>query len=443
MATPRPQPGDTAATLQSIDALCDAVDSLIVTQLSIPGLQNAVDALQSAFGAVQSAVASYQGVKSNVDVLNQEIDYLSGLIANEDKNRSAADNVLQGQINTRADKDETTKALGDLRASLQTLSDLMAARRFELLSASLRPGDAPLRYTSVSFPALLIGDPTSLVGLAPQAVAGGDSGRVVRTVGQGIIGQRDLIAIEPGRVYAARYAVQRRANPSDPANDAVVLGITWLGAGLRVLPAPNGRQVVEEIDNLLTSAGRQERVVLFSRSPVPDAQFRAPPMARYARAYVQMYGPDGVTDVEILGITDVTEATVLAPETADTVQRVAELESQDAGRRLGVLEANANAPNSITLATRSDAATAAIPATVTTVALRGRVQPGDGGDGLYVRIAGSAAPGSDSFVNQGTTFVRVFMSPDVLGALLLSLPQSDPGVPGKAFLNGSLLAVSL
>ncbi|MDH2311422.1 hypothetical protein [Methylobacterium brachiatum] len=436
MATPRPQPGDTAATLQSINALCDAVDALF-------GSSEAIRAIQSALGVIQAAISPLSGLESNVDTINKQITYLAQLISNEDGYRSSGDRILQEQIDQRAGKDETIKALGDLRASLQTLSDLMAARRFELLSASLRPGDAPLRYTSVSFPALLIGDPTSLVGLAPQAVAGGDSGRVVRTVGQAVIGQRDLVAIEPGRAYAARYAVQRRANPSDPANDAVVLGITWLGAGLRVLPVPNGRQVVEEIDNLLTSAGRQERVVLFSRSPVPDAQFRAPPMVRYARAYVQMYGPDGVTDVEILGITDVTEATVLAPETADTVQRVAELESQDAGRRLGVLEANANAPNSITLATKSDAATATIPATVTTVALRGRVQPGDGGDGLYVRISGSAAPSSDCFVNQGTTFVRVFMSSDVLGALLLSLPQSDPGVPGKAFLNGSLLAVSL
>lgn len=410
-----------------------------------------VDAGDAARGKINAAIAEASKVSSKQDGFD-----LPGLLATVSTLTARIRSIGQEADQTQADlaaavtaaaglaaqvgTDEATAAA--LALTVQGLASLLARTRIDLLSPWTRPGDASAAFTLVSTRASLAGDGRSPGDMPVGTVASGDSGLAARVTGATILSQRQATPIEPGRIYQARFVVQRRANPSDPANDAVVLGLAWLDAGFNVVPASNDVTLIETMPSLVAGYGRQERVALFSRSPSPDAAFLAPARARYARAFVQTYGADGVTDIEVAGIEDVSLATILAPATADTIARVSALESVHPGARLTALEAAANTPNSMTFPSKSDAASGTIPATVTTVALRGATQAGDGGDALYVRITGSAPAGSDSFINGGASFVRVFPSAAALGAVLRSLPTSLPATPNVAWLDGNVLVVS-
>lgn len=384
-------------------------------------INNAFDAIDANATAILSEAQARGQAET---LLSNRVDAATAQIQAEEQSRLDAD---AGLSQSKADRNELAAVF---------------ARRYDLLGSDARPGDTPAAFTIVSSRAALSGNGRNFAEIPSSALVTSDSGRTVRITGPGILAQRNPTPVESSRLYRLRYVVQRRANPSDPSNDSVVLGVLWLDAGLNVLPPSDDVTIVEDMQDLIAGFGSQERHSIFSRAPSVDRQFAAPSRARYARAYVQSYGLDGVTDIDVLGIDDITRGVLLAPETADTVQQVAALTSVNAGQRLAALEASANAPNSVTFATKSDAASGTIASTVTTVALRGLAQAGDGGDGIYVKIAGSAPSGADAFINSGTTFVRVFTSAQVLGALLLSLPTDLPAASGVAWLNGGVLAVS-
>lgn len=367
----------------------------------------------------------------------------------------------------RADlADASTAALQDLMRALQSALDDEAfdrlalaqrmttteARRTEYTRAAGRPGQDPNRYAALGSVAGLGAVDATLPEVVPSTIVTGDAGAVVRMVGSGILAGRGAVPIEPGRIYRARAVLQRRANPSDPANDAVRFVLAWLDQSHTLLPSGDATTVLQQWDHLVVGDGRQEFVSLFSRSPGASVQVQAPIRARYARVAAICYGPDGGTDIEVLSIEDVTTATVLDPVSADIAARIGAQESIGTGPRLSAIESRLQTPNSLTFATKSDAGSATIPETVTTVDLRGAVSAGDGAGGLYRRNSGSPPPGADTFTSGGVTWVRVTPAAAVFNGMMdalfagwfASLPvyTGDGPVPvavGQPFNNGGTL----
>ena len=339
----------------------------------------------------------------------------------------------------------------DALASLvDALSAQVIAQRFDFTRDLTRPGEARAAFALTASLADLAGPRDFVPVLPARVIVPSDVGLVAQISGAGIVGMRRAIAIEPGRLYRARFVVQRRANPSDPSGDAVRAVVLWLDQTFAQLSGSGSSVVIKDWDRLTTGLGRQEVQTLYSRSPSPDRLVVAPDHARYAVAAIQIFGLDGVTSVEVLDIEDVSLATVLEPVSSDTVARVAAIESSDLPDRVSAIEIAQQAPNSLTFATRTDAASAQIPASVTTVETRGRVTAGDGGGGLYARVAGALPPGADGFVSGGGSWKRVVMAQEAFNALLTagfvgwmdSLPKAQPDQPGLPYNNGGLPAVS-
>jgi len=165
---------------------------------------------------------------------------------------------------------------------------------------------------------------------------------------------------------------------------------------------------------------------------------------------VAMYGPDALTDVEVLSVEDVTGAFVLAPPIANFEARLAALESADLMARLQVLESEAGTPSKLTFGSKGDAAYAVIPAGVQVVELLGRKFAGDGGGGRYVRTSAQLAADADSFVCDGAVFVREVVASDVVAGMLesgyetwmASLPTEPPPGSGKRWNNNGIPAVT-
>lgn len=333
-----------------------------------------------------------------------------------------------------------SKALADAVARIRTDSDALAAavgaQRLDFVAPVGRPGDAPTRYTFVTAASALGGSRGALPLVPASMLTSGDGGAIIRVDGSGIVASRAALAVEPGRLYRTRYVVQRRANPADPSGDAVVCGIVYLDQSLRVL---GDVVAVRAFPALVTANGRQESEALISRSVGLGAAFQAPASARFMVPVVAVYGPDALTDVEVLSVEDVSGAFVLAPPIADFEARLAALEGADLAARVQLLESEAGTPSKMTFGSKGDASYAAIPDSVQVVELLGRRFAGDGGGGRYVRTVAQVAAGADSFVSHGAVFLRETVAADVVAGMLESgfetwiagLPTDPPPQSGK------------
>lgn len=484
MALPRPAPGNTAATLNSINALCDALDA--ATDLLATLRQGLVDVqagkattddvarvqanLQQASKDIYAAIAAesdrrtigtndlYAAIAAEDDRRKATESGLYAAIAVEQKVRYDADTIVSDNF-TAADAQEreareaavtdlTSKIVDGLAAAeagTQRLTSVVDARRYEFLQESDRPGDAPGRFTfATTIKDLDKSDPT-LVGLTPSLVMSGSSGSICRIAGSGIVAERARVAVELGRLYRARIVVQRRVNASDPSNDAVRAAIVWLDQAGNVLPAGLSYTVLREWPALNVGNGRVEVVVNFARLPGENVDIVAPPQARYRRIIAWTFGSDAATDIEVLGATDVSDGYLMDPVSADLAARVSALDDQELDPRLSAVEQRLDAPNSLTFASRGDAQAATVPATVTTLSLRGGAQTGDGHDGLFGRVADLPA-GGDGFVSHdGARWLRIVPAPDLMTALLKpwvdSLP-TEPPANGGPWRNGDGLSWS-
>ena len=500
MAVPRPVTGNTAATLASIQALCDAADAAAA---QLAGLEQALASDQAAIGAetrarqeanaqearargdadAAEAKARQAGLaaeaEARADALERErqqraravsdaVEDLRGRIVNlgddlrealraESRARTSADGAEQAARadGIRMQAAALAEAVRTLEAQLATkaaVADLtgvattLASQRLDFVPAPGRPGDAPLRYTRVPEAAALRGARAALPILPAALIAAGENGPVVRQAGSGILAARQAFALEPGRLYRARYVVQRRTNPSDPTGDAVVCGVVYLDQSLRVLGdlAP-----LRSYPALVTAHGRQECEALIARSPGLGAAFQAPASARFAVPAVAAFGPDAVTDIEVLGFDDVTGAFVLAPPPDGLEARLAILVAGLAAR-VEVLEREAGTPGKLTFGSRGDAAHARIPDGVQVVELLGRAYAGDGGAGLYARVPADPPAGADSFTAHGAVFQRVRVLPDVAAALIevgfepfvAGLPTEPPDGAGRRWNDRGVPAVT-
>ena len=335
--------------------------------------------------------------------------------------------------------------VADSAARLDAVMADVTAWRFELLPSPHRPGETPVRFALISNAGDLVASPLPLI--SPTALAKSENGAVVRLRGSAFITARRPVALEINRLYRARFVVQRRANPSDPSNDAVACGLVYVDQSGRIL---GDVVALKTFPALITANGRQEVEALISRTAVLGAAFTPPPAARAAFPVVASYGLDGITDVEVLALEDVTSAFVLAPPVAAFEARLAKLEADNIAARLQALESEAGTPSKVTFASKGDAAAASIPESVQVVELLGRGTVGDGGSGLYARPAGAPPPGADTFTSGGAVFQRVVAAADVAAALLnagfaawmASLTTAAPTAPGQPYNNGGIPAVS-
>lgn len=455
MALPRPITGNTAQTLNVITALCDAVDNLLSAESS----QDAtVAALQGSLAAeVQGRVAA---IAALTNAFNQRADtesearvYVDTI---EKQDRTSADTALSSRLDSAVQQLQAAvqgqgTTLGAAIATVRSLAEetaaVLAQQRLEFALTTGRPGDAPLRYTFVLSSSSLGGGRDSLPFVPDALLANGDRGRVLRVLGPGIVAARVPSPIEVGRLYRTRYVLQRRVNPADPTGDASICGLVYLDQSLRVL----GDIVpVRTYPALITANGRQECEALISASPglgAPvSAPFHPPAAARFMLPVVALYGPDGMTDVEVLAIDDVTGAFVLDPPSTDAVARISALEAASLPERVEALESEAGTPSKITFASKGDASYATIPATVQVVELLGRTYAGDGGGGLYQRTAVEPEGVADFFKSHGAVFERVAVAQDVATAVVDSaldgLPTTPPPLSGQRWNNGGLISVT-
>lgn len=279
-----------------------------------------------------------------------------------------------------------------------------------------RPGDATINFANDLYPS---------TPLDAALLASGPEGAVARIAQSARrIASRWLFAVEPGRTYAAIFAVRRVANTSDPDNDAVRMALAWYGA--TKARSTQADTVVSDNLGLLVSSGR--RVVA---TTVTDAdgggQIKAPAGARYVCPYVQTYGVVATTDVEIIGWRDITDAAAYSPDLTALSGRVGALESLALGARVTTLESAASGPNVMTFETIADFQAASIPASVNVVNALSGAAFGDGGGLLFKRDAAGAYMSHD-----GAKWSPFYS----LRAMLNQLPTSTDGAAPAAVPSG-------
>lgn len=307
--------------------------------------------------------------------------------------------ALSGALAEKAD----STALALIMAEQATI------RARQVVAVPSRPGDGREAFTASK-----VGGPAEALPIWGGPLAFGDNGFVYRVTGAGVLAQRGYFAIEPGRRYRARFVVQRRTNAVDPSNDTVRCAVLWFDQAWTAA----GASPILDLNELTVANGRQEIVRVLSRAAGPGVDLVAPANARYGRLYVETFGGPQVTDVEVIKVDDVTDASVLDPVSAGALARLGAIESKNYDPRLAAVEAATQNPNSLTFATRNAAATATVPANVTTILTRGFLVPGIGGD-EFRRVASQPEHTAFFRTADGSYFEKVSNenTPEQFGAI--------------------------
>jgi len=246
-----------------------------------------------------------------------------------------------GEIASKAVRFDTGQSLtvpqqAQARANIGAgAGDLSGVQAF---SVPFRPGDTPDLFVSV----LTGGEPDSLTPLS--AVITASDGDVIRVTGSGIVATRSLFELEDTYSYRVRYVVRRRTNSSDPANDTVRLAVAWYDNTKARLNSPNDTTVLNDLNELVVTSGRTESYKDISRSAL-NLVTTAPTGAVYARPFVQTFGTDPVTDIEVIkviSLSDLPEFQVALNSLPMLEQEITDLQSQ-----INVLNARLNADDSL------------------------------------------------------------------------------------------------
>jgi hypothetical protein len=441
----------------AIGALGTLLEQFAVVQQQ---LGNEISARQQSFSTVQSEIAdTNQGLYNERSQREQADSIVTGYvhgaeveIAQEAQSRAQADSQLHALVDAANSAIDTLRQNSATAAALQAvdnaraaLQQLMETRRTECLLPR-RPGDYPQAFTLVPNGYVIGGMASALPPVPTTAVHSMEEGAEAWVVGSGTLAQRVAQPVEPGRLYRARWAVRRRSDSSDPSNDTVRLQLYWLDRFGQPLEAENGFTVVRDYPGLTDAVGIAEHQCTFARSPGPIADYVAPPRARAVLAVVTCFGLDAVTGVQVLSITDATDAFLLDPPSADLEDRVTAIESDELPTRVSALESELNGNYALTFATMGDAAASSPAQTVQTIMLNGGQSGGDGRHGLYARVA-TLSPGADGFTTQdGSHWGRVIAAPDIISAAMsawfYSLPTEVPDASGKPWRDNALLAWS-
>ncbi len=120
------------------------------------------------------------------------------------------------------------------------------------------------------------------------------------------------------------------------------------------------------------------------------------------------FGGIHITDIEVIDLVDVTDATVYAPNLGAFDSRLGAIESQRLDPRVTDVETSIGAPNTKTYPSRVAAQSETVPATATTLRTLGYLISGDGGDDFYSRTGSGAG---DFQTNNGSVGWRRVVGP--------------------------------
>lgn len=235
-------------------------------------------------------------------------------LASSDAGPTQRDKVNAGLAAT----DANTAAVAAEVAARGAAVTSLAVGQASTPSLIYRPGDRPDAVT-----ANLATGALGIPGNGTIVVDPG--GAVLRIAGAAIVGACGLRAIEDNRVYKARAVARRFTDTTDPAGEAVTLGLAWYAADKTPLSPPSTTAVA----HLLTvDENRRQLEILIGRNPLaPEIEILIPPVAAvYFRPFVQTFGATTVTDIEVIEHTDVTDADVVSIDLDNLSGRVSSLE---------------------------------------------------------------------------------------------------------------------
>ncbi|MCS0501630.1 glycoside hydrolase family 55 protein [Ancylobacter mangrovi] len=315
-------------------------------------------------------------------VVRQKINAAITVANVEPAARAAADALIYEQVgqNFNVISKNVSTAYNNIAA--ETLARTRADEALLRAAVSLapRPGAAPSHYTN-SFAG---GLPEALPVLPDSLVATGDRGAVVRIVGAGIVASRDYVAVEPGRTFRVRAAVQRRVDTPDPAGDAVRVGIAWYDRNLDPLTT-TATSTLNDYTALTVGSGRVSLFRVLAGAAGAGVDVVAPAGALFFRIYVETWGTTAATDIEVLACEDITDVEGWSPDVSALEGDVAALQSLDIGNRLTTIEAALGTPDSLTFPTLGDFAAADIGASPDAVRVLGADAPHDGQGSYWQR----------------------------------------------------------
>lgn len=152
-------------------------------------------------------------------------------------------------------------------------------------------------------PSKRVGDAPTAYNLSGGAFTDTTDGAVYQIDGVGRVEPDLFISIEPERLYKFRVAYRRAQDPSDPANDAVRAGVIWYNGFKNVIAT----EVIVDDFTLKISSGRREFEEAVGLPGTNDVSTFAPESARYAKAFIETFGVDAKTNIEICRIEQVRE----------------------------------------------------------------------------------------------------------------------------------------
>lgn len=240
------------------------------------------------------------------------------------------DTDARDKTNTAFEKIDAVDSALSAEVQARGDGDVVRALYSEVGPMRQRPGE-PGRF----FTATLDGAPSVVVPIADGMKVLTADGLVARLPGGGRIGPISVFRVEPGHQYRARFVFRRAEDSEDPANDAVRLGLHWLKNDKGGL----GETVLADLLDLRVENGRLEFSFNFATIAAGNINAVAPAGAVYVRPFIRTFS-FGVTDVEVIEVTDLTLAADYSPDLMLYRNEIAGLRQQldDALARIETLE---------------------------------------------------------------------------------------------------------
>lgn len=396
--------------------------------------------------------------KASAAALQTEVTDRQSSDAAESAARVAGD-IAEANARQQAIADEAAARIAavanETAARVEAVASLDAikATRAETLDRQLAPGEAPMLWTGNL-------DASTAPALDGGLVANDSGGPVIRASAPLTVAPRGYRLLEPGRTYRARFAVRRRQNSPDPADDAVRFGLRWYSSGKA--PIVGGTFVLSDITDLTTADGRRIASVVFSDVLAPFVETVWPQAARFVRPFVQIFGVQAVTDVEVIDLVDVTDYSIWAPDVASFNARLLAQETLNLGARIAALESQVGVTAVRTFSFRAELEMAMGLSDVHTVHVLWGAANGDGLGGQFAKTVGGgdlqspegyywtrvnplSRPASEPVARAGVdnndtmTAVRVRQAVE---SQLAGLPTAQPVQPNVLWLNGGVVCVS-
>lgn len=247
--------------------------------------------------------ANKVGGKAESSALTAETQARQQTITSEANARQQADEA-EAQARQQADAAE---------AQARAAGDNLRVTYAEASSPLIRPGEANRFFT-----ADLDGQASAVNPLPDGAKAVTDNGSVAVVSGAGTVAPIAAWRAEPGRQYRVRFVFRRAVDTEDPANDAIRMGLRWLKKDKSGLSTT----ILADILDVTQDSGRLEYFFNFAAVNADTIDATAPAGAVYVRPFVKAFG-SGVTHVEVIEVTDLSNAVEFAPDVSEFRRQLA------------------------------------------------------------------------------------------------------------------------